>query len=202
MTAAWLRDKLHVDKFNAQISALVSTVSGLRVREASIEADQQEATDMVLERIHIACRVRKFRAYQRYRHQFTMRSARGSGATTELLKVASGHAQLMFYGFADAADCNLYAASLIDLSVFRECYHLEILAAANVHFAGHEYKRRVRWHHKPNPDGSSDFLAFDIDSFPPELIVAQWPASHHKTSHSGIDWTSIFDNRAGLRAAI
>lgn len=201
MMEAWARDKQHVDRYNAQISALVSLVPGLRVREATILADQREATDMVLERVHIACRVRKFGAYARYRHQFTMRSARGSGSETELLKVASGHAQLMFYGFADAADCNLYAASVLDLDVFRKAYSLELLALANAHIAGYEYRQQVRRHHKPNPDGSSDFLAFDIDSFPGGLIVAQWPANHHKVTHSGIDWATLLDNRATLLLA-
>lgn len=199
--AAWARDKRHVDQYNAQISALVSLVPGLRVREATILADQREATDLVLERVHIACRVRKFNHYQRYRHQFTMRCARGSGADTELLKVASGHAELMFYGFADAADYNLYAASVFDLNVFRKCYNLELLALANAYLAGEEYRQGVRWHHQLNRDGSSDFLAFDIDSFPPELIVAQWPANHHRIKHAGIDWATILDNRAGLQLA-
>jgi hypothetical protein len=198
MEAAWARDKRLVDRYNAQISALVATVPGLLVREASIQADQREATDMFVFKRHIACRVRKFRHYQRYKHQFTMRCSRQSGAETELLKVASGYGDFLFYGFADALGANLYAASVFDLKVFRREYNLELLAIANAYLTKGDYQKQVRWDTGTNADGSSEFLAFDIDSFPPDLIVAQWPANHHRTSHDGINWAELFANEAPM----
>ncbi len=133
---------------------------------SSFEVDTKKATDLVIMKasgVMIACRVRR-PGYDRYRHEFTVRSLRDSGAETELTKIYDGWADWMFYGHADD-DCDeveepgFKAWSLINLDSFR---------SQMIKF--HSQIRSVK---KSNQDGTH-FVAFDMRSFKPHppLLIA------------------------------
>jgi len=96
------------------------------IGNASIEDDQDRATDLVLatDRVRIACRIRRWtkQACDRWGDQFTIRSQRPGGTKTELAKILDGWGDMFFYGWGCAQSVRLREWSLIDLSVFRSWY--------------------------------------------------------------------------------
>ena len=110
-----------------------------------------------MEAIRIACRVRTGKYQKKYGNEFTIRSTRPSGAKTELRKIIEGWGDYMFYGFGDGS--NLIIWHLLDLKIFRSIF-LDMVYRRNV-------PREI-----PNKDNSSSFMAFDLSSFPSDLIIA------------------------------
>lgn len=181
----WEQDKAESDRYIRQVKALLGLVI---VEEASWQADAKEATDLVVAEIRpcrIACRIRNFECYK-WRGDFTIRSHRPQGADTELIKILSGWGDYLFYGFSDVQKKDIFAAVLLDLSVFRKSYvkHLgKVIAKKDSPLRGRQHE---------NDDSSSSFVAFSLDSFPPELIAAQWPREYHlQKVPKGIDWCNI-----------
>lgn len=133
---------------------------------SSIEQDQQEATDLIVLKginITIAARMRRPGYAKDYPNQFTIRSQRDSGATTELRKIINGFGDWMFYGHAaDSCTDTIALWYLIDLSAFRA--HLI------------SSRQKLVWGKQPNLDGTH-FVWFNINSFPsnPPLLIAEAP---------------------------
>ena len=72
---------------------------------SSFEEDTEQAADLVVLRGRnqtVACRVRRYGYADNYGYQFTVRSARESGAQTELAKIVNGWGDLFFYGHSTA----------------------------------------------------------------------------------------------------
>lgn len=130
---------------------------------SSFEVDTKQASDLIVMRVdggkYIACRIRR-PGYLKYKHEFTIRSHRDSGAVTELSKVYDGWADWMFYCHANSndPDAGLACWMLIDLKSFR---------AQMI-----KYRKRIQYSTKSNGDGTH-FIAFNTFSFlpnPPLLI--------------------------------
>jgi hypothetical protein len=103
------------------------------LQEATIELDQEQATDLWVFRakdMRIAARVRRPRGRhespdapsyaQRYPYDITLRSHRESGSKTEYAKIMDGWADWMFYGHADELQKTIWLWWLIDLHIFRK----------------------------------------------------------------------------------
>ena len=128
--------------------------------------DFSQATDLVMldaRDMRIAARLRRPGYFERYPHQFTIRSRLPSLGETELQKIVNGHGDWMFYGHVSDSQTHIEHWWLIDLRAFRAA----LIRHAN---GGH----RVTMGDQINPDGTW-FKWFDVRSFPavPPLVVAK-----------------------------
>lgn len=140
---------------------------------SSLDQDRHEATDLVVltgRDLTIACRLRRHGYAERYPNQFTIRSRRDSGVTTELEKIRAGWGDWLFYGHLAANNTEIAPWWIIDLAVFRESLLLheaqgvpDYACDANV----------------PNFDGTL-FHAYYLQRFPAHLIIA----ASEKTTHN------------------
>lgn len=151
--------------FSAMFDRQVKMAIGPHViGNATVEDDQERATDLVLstERVRIACRIRRWskQACDKWVGQFTIRSHRSSGVTTELAKILDGWGDMMFYGWGCPQSRRLRDWYLIDLDVFRSWY-LEADRSGRTVLAGTV----------PNEDGSVG-AAFWIHHLPDGGVIA------------------------------
>ena len=132
--------------------------------EAPFEEDANHNTDLIvlkLDTVRVACRIRTFNFAKKYPDDFTIRSGRPSGAKTELAKVIEGWGDYIFYAFASEAKDGLVAWLLGDLKVFRLWYNRQLWAGRHPGFNG------------KNKDGSSDFMAFNVNALPDDFVTAR-----------------------------
>ena len=100
-------------------------VGPLLLVAAPLDLDMAEATDRLVLRardLRIGCRVRRLggRYAERYPWDFTIRSKRDTGATTELEKISNGWGDLLFYGHEVSQQSNdIERWFLIDLASWR-----------------------------------------------------------------------------------
>lgn len=148
---------------DAYIPALRNVVGPLLLDEAPLERDMRQATDLIVltaRDMRIACRVRRPGYANRFPWQFTIRSQRDSGSTTEITKIIDGWGDWLVYSHALNDPMPILDRwMVIDLAVFR----------ATLIRADHLRPRRNR--QVPNGDGTY-FLPYDVRDFPDQLIVA------------------------------
>lgn len=162
----WVDDKKTSDVYLNEIKQIL----GLHlISEPPIEEDQQRNTDLAilkLDSIRVACRVRTngYLNKHNYKNEFTIRAGRSSGIETELTKVIQGWGDYMFYGFGDEEGEKLAHWHLFDLNIFRR------------DFVRNLYKG-IKPKEIKNKDGSSSFVAFSINNFSEEFVVAR---KYHK----------------------
>lgn len=116
---SWRENKRRSDRF---IPEITTTSAPHVIGEPPTEDDQKHNTDVVVVRtepVRIACRVRRPEYYERYPHEFTIRSGLRTGVKTELAKITEGWGDYLFYGHADATENRLRAWMLCDLWFFR-----------------------------------------------------------------------------------
>lgn len=89
-------------------------------KEASVEQDTKEATDIVFPNKRVAFRTRRAQFFARYPNEFTIRYSRPSGVPTEYDKIMNGHGDWMFYAFANESGDGFLGWHIIDLHAFRE----------------------------------------------------------------------------------
>jgi hypothetical protein len=153
-----------------QFIPCMKRIIGPRLLEpSSVEVDTKQAADLVVFRardVTIACRVRRHGYADRYPFEFTVRSARDSGARTELEKLTDGWGDWMFYGHAAASGPTITRWWLLDLSAWRSALIRD--------------RDRIVMHKQSNGDGTH-FVAFDVRSFAhnpwckPLVIAASHP---------------------------
>lgn len=159
----WEEDKKWSDRFIPEIQTILA--NNLRLFEIANDVeDREHNTDLLtLRDIRVALRIRKFDAFQSFGNQFTIRSRRGSGAKTELLKIIEGLGRYMFYGFSDESERKIHAWFLIDLNAFRGWIYEseELLEQPGVKL-------------RTNNDGTgTKFLAFNVEYIKPGIIIAR-----------------------------
>lgn len=144
------------------IPAIKKIVGPHLLEESSFEVDTKQAADLVVVRaknLTIAARIRRATYYQNrnFRYQFTIRSV-NNGYKTELQKITDGWGDWMLYGFAASDSDNETEIDhwrLLDLDVFRSSC----------------IRKTYTVRRGDNGDGTA-FVAFDIPSFPSELVIA------------------------------
>ena len=157
----YLTDRRWSDKFIPTIKRIVGPYL---LEESSFMVDTKQAADLIVlnaKSLSIACRVRRYGFYERYPNQFTVRSKRDSGASTELEKIINGFADWMFYGHADRdGSANIPNWWLLDLTAWRS------------HMIRRD-KQSIKYGQQKNGDGT-EFVWFDIASFQgePRLVIA------------------------------
>lgn len=158
----WQADKKWSDQFIPEIKMIL----GLHlIGEPPIEEDYERNTDLIvlkMDPVRIACRIRKYKYYQKYPDDVTIRSERPSGTKTELTKIVEGWGSHFFYGFSDEQEHALIAWRLCDLNAFR-IWFMRKLYQNKGSMPGAELK---------NGDGSSSFRAFKATEIP-EFIIAK-----------------------------
>lgn len=160
----WQADKRWSDRFLPEIKSILGRHL---ISEPPAEEDAERNTDLMvlrLDAVRVACRIRKHRYLERYGHEFTIRAGRPSGTKTELTKIIEGWGDYLFYGICDAEERSLAIWTLGDLKVFRLWYNRKLvsLPAGQIPGIG-----------KNNNDGSSHFLAFEIDKIGSGFVVAR-----------------------------
>ena len=160
--SGYQRDRAWSDRFIPEIKNIV----GPRLLCVTPdEIDQKQAADLMVftaRSVTIAARVRRPGFLEKYRHDFTIRARRDSGATTELEKIVDGWGDWMLYAHAAPCETRLAWWWLLDLNSFRAA----LIRQATNGFA-------IRCGDKPNGDGTF-FKWFDVRSFPkdPPLVIA------------------------------
>lgn len=167
----WKRDKAWADRFNNQIVEIleprVREKMTIEIRPADAADDALRNTDFVLvaqSGLRVSCRVREPAAYMAWPDEFTIRSRRPSGNTTELEKIYLwGWGDLFFYGFAAEDRMTLRAWMVADLGVFRRWYRKE------------RWEKKTRFREIWNRNRDSQFTVFSasqIANSDPAFIVA------------------------------
>ena len=130
---------------------ILADVFDSTIRHGTKIEDQTQCTDLVVEDwgFQVGVRFREYPRYWGFRNQFTIRSSRPNGATTELAKILEGHVDFILYGFYAPAVRQVVEWTIIDLTVFRDFYQV----VPQIH----------------NPTETS-FCAFHYSDFPPSLI--------------------------------
>lgn len=158
---AYAADRSWSDLMIEQIRQIVGP---FLLRPTPFEMDAKQAADLFVftaRDMTIAARVRRPGYADRYPFDFTIRSARDSGAVTELAKVIDGWGDWMFYGHASPENV-IHRWYLIDLTSFR---------AALIR-SGRQDGFSLSFTKKSNGDGTH-FVSFDLRSFPksPAILI-------------------------------
>lgn len=156
---SYREDRTWSDRYIPEIKRIVGPYL---LEESPFEVDTKQAADLIVVRakaITIACRVRR-PGYLQYKNEFTIRSARDTGAETELNKVTNGFGDWMFYAHALPGDEIGFA-----------CWHL--ISLHSLRAALIRDRATIKKGNKPNGDGTH-FAWFDLTSFPPEppILIA------------------------------
>lgn len=146
-------------KLETKFAGTIKGILGKQFITQSIEADLTQGIDFAIFRIEpfsVAARLRRYKYYVKYKHQFTIRWSRPSGVETEIDKVNTGLVDYFFYGFVDEAEKKIIKYFIADLGVFRQ--------VAIPPFAI-----------KLNDPPDSELGIWRIADFPPEFILKSWP---------------------------
>lgn len=146
---------------NLMIPQIKRIVGPFLLEEASFENDAKQATDLMILNARdkrIAARVRRPGYAERYPFEFTIRSQRDTGSSTELEKIVNGFGDWMFYGHTNK-DKEIIRWWLIDLNAFRAGLIRD--------------RNKITFHSKSNGDGTH-FVSFDLRSFSqsPSILVS------------------------------
>lgn len=150
-----------------------------RIVEAPFVEDYYRATDMfAITRkafLRLANRIRSFRHYEFYEGDFVIRN---SGHPSELYKIVClGYGDYYLYAFESPMGANIYAWVVLDLNVFRREYQ----HALDVERLGLN-ERRIVWE-EIEPEGQNPFVAFKLETFVPEVVVASH--NHYRLPRGG-----------------
>jgi len=158
---SWKADKRWSDKFIPNIKPILGTHF---IAEPPIEEDRDRNTDLIvlnMDSIRFGCRIRKYKDYSAYGHQFTIRASRPSGTKTEIHKIVEGWGDYFFYGFSNKEETDLEDWFIGDLKIFRGWIHERLKRGEN------------NWNVKNNTDNSSKFLIFNKQEPPDGFIFAE-----------------------------
>jgi hypothetical protein len=154
----WEHDKRWSDAYLGHCKEILGRIL---ICAAPIEEDQEHNTDLIVLRmdsVRVGCRIRRESYYYRYPYEFTVRTARPSGAKTELAKILEGWGQFFLYAFAKADNNRLLAWTLVDLNAFRLWYFRQL------------YAGKRPGEPQTNADGSASFLGFDVRLLPNDIV--------------------------------
>jgi len=150
----WKEDKKWSDKFLPEIKRILG-------ENLIKEPPNTDLIVLKLESIRIACRIRKFNYFEKFRNEFTIRAGRPSNKKVELTKIIEGWGDYLFYGFSNKEETGLIYWKIIDLNKFR-LYFNRFLVKNNGYLPGKKQQ---------NFDNSSYFYIFTDK---PELIYNQY----------------------------
>lgn len=157
--ASYGADRKWSDRFIPKIKQIVGPYL---LEESSLEVDRKQAVDLVVlnaRNLAIAVRVRRPQYESKYKNEFTIRSHRDSGATTEYEKITNGWGDWLFYGFSTPDEKDVLPWMLIDLHAVRG----QLI----------RHRADIKMGQKRNGDGTY-FTWFDVTSFraDPQILIA------------------------------
>lgn len=159
-------DRAYGERFIPTVTAIVGPYL---LQPSPFEIDTREAADLIVlraEPVTIGVRIRR-PGYERFAHEFTIRSHRDNGAKTELEKIMRGWCGWFFYGHGDDGhgDPVLSRWMLVDMKVWRFALQARGYPRA---------KERGAIVEKSNGDGTH-FIACNVRKWPRYMLIA---ASH------------------------
>lgn len=138
------------------------------ISEAPPDEDAERNTDLMVlalnTDVRIGCRVRRYKYFEKYSGQFTIRNTRPSGVKSELTKILENWGRYLFYGISNEAETGFVTWVIGDLSVFRLWFNQQLFLSPARVMPGEPVI---------NPDGSSTGLAFNIKDLPAEFVIAR-----------------------------
>jgi hypothetical protein len=162
MNNGWEVGKDWSDKFLPEIKRILGEQL---IAEPPIVEDMTHNTDLIvlnMAPVRIACRVRRYKYFQQYPDDITIRATLPNGGKTELTKIIEGWGDYFFYGFSDESEKQLIAWKLCKLNAFRIWFNRKIC---------HD-KGTIPGICKDNTDNSSSFRAFRATEIP-DFVVAE-----------------------------
>lgn len=157
----WQSDKKFSDKFIVEIKHILGEYLLVEYKDEDIYHNS-DLVVLRLDNVRVACRIRRYKYFAKYGHQFTIRKSRPSGRKSELTKIIEGWGDYLFYGFSDEANTALHYWTLCDFKVFRLWFSRELLKTA-----------KLPGGRKLNKDNSSDFLVFNFTDLPDAFILGE-----------------------------
>tara|TARA_R100001377_G_C3121800_1_gene86187 strand:- start:29 stop:520 length:492 start_codon:yes stop_codon:yes gene_type:complete len=151
-------DRIWSDKF---IDAAKEIIGPHLLNVSSFEVDTKEAADFVVvmgKNVTIACRLRRPGYAEIYPWDFTIRTQRDTGVTTELSKIVDGWGDWLFYGHIE--EDKICRWLLVDLNKFRAILIRD--------------KDSLGLKKTPNGDGTY-FVAVDVRKCPDTVIASSHP---------------------------
>ena len=143
-----------------RLMPLIKAVLGNFFIKKDINEDLHNGTDFLVlkvEQFRVAVRLRRFKYFEKYKDEFTIRWSRPSGVKTEYEKIMDGRVDYILYGFINECEDKIIHYFIGDLSVFRNMRPEPILIKKN------------------NPP-DSELAVFKINQFPLEFIKKLYQA--------------------------
>ena len=121
--------------------------------------DLENGTDFLLLKMtpfKIGVRLRRYKYFKNYHHEFTLRWSRPSGVKTEIHKIREGLVDYIFYGFVDPKEKQIIQYFIGDLIIFK--------------------KNEPEGLIKPNNPPDSELSIYRISQLPKSFIIKFWQA--------------------------
>ena len=119
--------------------------------------DLENGTDFMLlemKPFKIGVRLRRYKFYELYPNEFTIRWKRPTGVTTEYHKIMQGLVDYILYGFVCSDESKIIQYFIGDLSIFRKTKIIPII--------------------KPNNPLDSLLAIYKLNQFPKEFVLKFW----------------------------
>jgi len=150
-------------KFTADIKIILAK-HFLRKDEAKDMTEGQDFAVYHLKPFSVGARLRRWKYYEKYRHQFTLRWKRLSGVFTEIDKVRMGKVNYILYGWLDYSGEKIIQYLLGDFRYFTDPEPIAIIQ-------------------NTDPRASS-MAAYNVSQFPPDFIKVYWNGAPHTRAPS------------------
>lgn len=144
-----------IEDVKAQLIKNILAQSFIRKIE---KADLEEGQDFGIYSVkpfNVGVRLRRFKHFQKYNREFTIRWSRPSGIKTEIDKIREALVDFILYGFLDKKGQNIIQYFIGDLKIFR-AVNPEPYAII------------------PNNPHDSELAVFKFTQFPKEFFIAYW----------------------------
>jgi hypothetical protein len=171
---SWKKDHAWAQQFVPHISQILGEAF---VTEASLEQDMHENTDLLFQvkGESIAVRMRNVKEWAPFnrRNEWTIRTSRPSGMTTEVEKLLYGWGDYYFYGWGDDRDKRVKAYTILYLKPVRPWLWRNVSRLM-----------QCQGQAQRNKDGSSSFLAINLDELPTTAIYRRKTELNDEQSRS------------------
>lgn len=154
-------DKAWADKFEPLIFNIMGTIM---VRPANISQDRKYNCDYKAEPADISCRIRRYKHFQRFGDEFTIRMSRPNGSPSELRKLMMGYGDFCFYAYANEDESGFHRWTIIDLHALRDYLFTRLMM-----------DDKLPGIVVPAGDNSAEFLSLKLSDLPPNVIVGTGP---------------------------
>ena len=141
-------------KFEPQIKRILAD----QFITKDVTADLEKGQDFAIYKVEpftVGVRLRRYKYYWDFRHQFTIRWSRPSGVSTEIHKIFANEVDYILYGFINSEETEIIQYFIGNLTVFRET-------------------KAEPCHIFPNEPYDSELAVYELKQFPSNFVVKFW----------------------------